>query len=184
MIEREQSGRIRDWAVQRRLPAAIVERWLGLDAADRDALLALAEGLRLRTGQFVSAFELLEETRLRDGGDVAGILARGELRGVIEGGGSRPERAHLLLEGLRAIRFPRLRAAAAGLAEKIAELKLPLSIRVVLPQNLGSDELRVELTARSGAELEELLDALAARRTALCRIADALGGSDEFEDEF
>jgi hypothetical protein len=180
MTDRNQSTRIRDWVEQHRIPAAIVERWLALGTADRDAIFALAEGLRLRTGQFVSAFELLDEIRVREGAGIAGILARRELRSIIDGGGSRPARAHALLESLRAMRFPRLHAAAAELAEKIVELKLPPGIRLVLPRNLGSDELRVEMSARSGAELEQLLDALTARRTALCRIADALGGADEF----
>jgi len=180
MTDHDQTPSIREWAAQRRMPAAIVERWLALDTADRDALLALAEGLHLRMGQFVSAFELLDEIRVREGVGIAGILARGDLHRIIDGGGSRPERAQALLESLRAIRFPRLRAASAALAEKIAELKLPLGVRLVLPQNLGSDELRLELTARGGVELGQLLDALASRRTDLCRIADALGGADEF----
>ena len=130
MIDRDQNARIRDWAAQRRLPAAIVERWLALEGADREVLLGLAEGLRLRTGQFVSAFELVEEIRVRDGGDIAGVLAQHELRSIIDGGGSTPERAHALLDGLRALRFPRLRAAATQLAEKIAELKLPSNLRL------------------------------------------------------
>jgi hypothetical protein len=93
---------------------------------------------------------------------------------------SKPERVHALLESLRAIRFPRLRAASAQLAARVAELKLPAGVRLVLPKNLGSDELRVEMTAHNGIELEQLLEALTARRNALCRIADALSGTDEF----
>ncbi|MGH7836693.1 MAG: hypothetical protein ACREQC_02575, partial [Candidatus Binataceae bacterium] len=95
----DRDSRIRHWASQRRLPALLVERWLALASADGDALLALAEGLRLRAGQFATAFELLDEIRLREGGDVAGILDRRELRRIIDGAGSAPGRARALLEG-------------------------------------------------------------------------------------
>ena len=62
---------------------------------------------------------------------------------------------------------------------RIAELKLPAGVRVVLPPDLGSDELRMELTAHDGAELKGLVEAVADKSAELCRIADLLGGADE-----
>jgi hypothetical protein len=179
MNNESSEAQIRDWATRRRLATAVLERWLALAENDRDALLELAEGLRLRTGQFVTTFELLDEIGVRENCSVAAVLARRDLKRIRDGSGSAPGRARALLEALRAIRFPRLHAASALLAEQIAALRLPSGIRLLLPQNLGSDELRAELTARSGEEFVELIDALASRRAAIGRIADALGGHDE-----
>jgi hypothetical protein len=172
-------SRIREWAAARKLPPVHLERWLALAEADRDAILAIAESLRLRTGQFMIAFELLDEIRVREDCAVAAILARPQLRRIIDGGGSAPGKARAILDELRAIRRPRLHAAARHIAAQVAELRLPHGIRVVLPPDLGSDELRLEMIAHSGAELEQLLAALAARGAALCRIAERLGGADE-----
>jgi len=52
---------IRKWAAARHLPEAHLDRWLALAPEDRSALMELAEALRLRTGQLLTAFELLEE---------------------------------------------------------------------------------------------------------------------------
>jgi hypothetical protein len=56
---------------------------------------------------------------------------------------------------------------------------MPTGIRIVLPANLSSDEVRIELTAHGGAELQRLVGALMVKSTELGRIADLLGGTDE-----
>lgn len=172
-------SRIRAWAEVRRLPDAHLVRWLALSDEDRAALLETAERLRLRTGQFITAFVLLEEIALRDHESIAGVLARGEIRGILEGAGSAPGRAHSLLEQLRAARFPRLKQTVDRLRAEIATLALPSGIRVVLPVDLSSDELRIEIRANGGAELERLIGAIERNAAGLKRIADMLGGTDE-----
>src|SRR5579863_8491406 len=57
---------IRRWADEQHLADAHLRRWLGLSDDDRAALLEIAETLRMRTGQFVTTFELLEEIALRE----------------------------------------------------------------------------------------------------------------------
>ena len=172
-------ARILSWAADHRLPEPHRKRWIALDENDRAALLTIAETLRLRTGQFVIAQELLEEIAVREKLNLKEILERRELRNIIDGAGSGPGRARALLDTLRAIRFPRLRAAADRIAAQVAALALPAGIRLVLPRDLSSDDLRVELTAHGGSELRKLLDALAGRADSLCEIAEALGGADE-----
>ncbi len=115
----------------------------------------------------------------RESASITSILSRTEVCRVIEGNGSAPGRARGLLDVLRAIRFPRLKRMTERLVEKVAELKLPPNIRVVLPADLQSDELRLELIAHSSVELHQSLEKLVERRAALCRLADTLGGSDE-----
>ena len=55
-------------------PDAHRRRWLALTHADRATLVHMAEALRLRTGQLVAAFELLEEIALRERVSIAAIF--------------------------------------------------------------------------------------------------------------
>ena len=170
---------IRAWAAQRRLPDAHLTRWLALAEDDRAALLSIAERLRLRTGQFVTVFELLEEIALREQSTPRDILVRGEIQRILDGAGSAPERARALLDELRTIRMPRLRATTERLKREIAALGLSREIGVTLPRDLGSDEMRIEILARGGAELERLIDELTKHRAGLGRIAEMLGGGQD-----
>jgi hypothetical protein len=169
-------AKILAWAADHRLPRAHRDRWLDLAEPDRVALLVTVEKLRPRTGQFVTALDLLEAIAVRETTRLAAILDRPDMCRIIDGAGSAPGKARALLDRLRAIRFPRLREAADRLAADVADLALPAGIRLVLPPDLSSDELRVELTAHSGIELRRLLDALAGKADFLCRIADTLAG--------
>ena len=173
---------IRQWAAERHLPEAHIERWLALASDDRTAILKVAEGLRLRTGA-VAAFELLEEIALREHVAIAAILATDEIRRILDGAGSAPGRARELLEALRAKRFPRLQRMADRLAAEIRGLGLPGGIKVVLPKELSSDEIRIEISARGDADLQNLIDAITRARTGLGRIADLTGVAGSTEDE-
>jgi hypothetical protein len=179
----ESDEAIRQWAAQRHLPDAHLRRWLALAERDRAALLELAETLRLRTGQFATAFELCEEIAVRECATIATMLVRPEIRRILNGTGSAPARARELIDTLRAIRFPRLQRAADRLAVEIIALGLPHGVKVVLPRALSSDEVKVEISAHGAADLERLIDSVAKARAGLGRIADLIGGADSIDDE-
>jgi hypothetical protein len=183
MSERDVTGAIGEWAAERRLDRAHLDRWLALDAPSARALLEVARALRMRAGQLDEALGMLEEIALVEGETVAAVLARPALKRILEGHGSAPARARGLIEELRAIRFPRLRRAVERIEAEIAALKLPRAIAVVLPKNLGSDELRIEIRARGGAELRDAMAALERSARQLERIAEMLGGGDFELDE-
>jgi hypothetical protein len=170
--------RIRRWAEDKHLPQSCLERWLALAPADRAALLEIAEPLRMRTGQFVAVFGLLEELAIREGQPIAGILARTEIRRILDGSGSGPSKAARLLNAMRELRYPQMKELTDRLAAEIAALGLPRGIAVVLPHDLASDELRIEIVAHSGAQLEILAHALADKLDGLKRIAEMIGGND------
>ncbi|HYL60510.1 MAG TPA: hypothetical protein VEU51_16700, partial [Candidatus Acidoferrales bacterium] len=151
---------IRALAAERRLPQAHLERWLGLDALSRNEFLNLARKLRMRTGQIVAALEMLDEIAVRERVTVAAVLEREEIHRAAGSAGSTPARAHAFVEAIRAIRFPRLKRTQQRLRAEIAALKLPRGISVVLPKELGSDELTVSIRASSGDELARLVSAL------------------------
>ena len=170
---------VRAWAMEHHVPEAAVGRWLELGEADALAILAVARELRLRTGQLLSALEMLAEIGVREGQGAAGILARRELLAIIGGGGSRPERASVFIDKLRELRYPRLARTRAKLEAAVAAMRLPHGLTVVLPKDLGSDELMIRMTMRRAAELEKLLAALAERREEIQALIEALGGSHE-----
>jgi hypothetical protein len=175
----ELDAEIRDLATRRRLPAAYLARWLGLDQSGRSALLELARGLKLRTGQLVAALDLLDEISVREQTSAAQILARPPLRHLVTGAGSAPQRAHALLDELRALRYPRLRETTERLEAAIAALRLPRGIRVLLPRELASDELTIQLAASAPGELDHLLDALLEKRGDFARILAMMCGDDD-----
>jgi hypothetical protein len=65
------------------------------------------------------------------------------------------------------------------LSSEIAALKLPSRVSVMLPKDLGSDELVIRVSARTASELESQLDALGAKKSGLVRIAKLIGGDDD-----
>jgi hypothetical protein len=170
---------IRAWATRRHLPESHLERWLALEEPDAGALLAVAEELHLRTGQLASVLELLEEIALRERQTIGAILAGDEFRRIVRGQGSAPGRASSLLEKLRALRYPRLTSTLNRIDAEVADLRLPSNLHLLLPKDLSSDELKIQLTVRSASQLEAALRALEERKPKLARILELLGGEHE-----
>jgi hypothetical protein len=179
MRDETTAAAIRACAANRHLPEPHTEKWLAMATPSRMGLLDIAERLKLRTGQLVAAIDLLDEIEIREGSSPAEILARDEIQRACTLPGSGPWRAAAFIDALRAIRFPRLKVAMERLSSEVAALKLPAGVRVELPKDLGSDELVIRVSARTGRELENLIDALAAKKTGLARIAAVMGGDDD-----
>ncbi len=173
------AGAVKAWADEHHVPAAAVERWLMLGEAGALALLSVAGDLRLRTGQLLSALEMLAEISVREGEDAAAILARGEFRTALRGSGSGPERARAFIDKLRELRYPRLARMRTKLETAVTAMRLPRGLTVVLPKDLSSDEVMIRLTVRTPDELENLLGALQRRTEEIKALLEALGGSDE-----
>lgn len=167
---------IRALAESKRLPKSHLDRWLAMDPGSRDALLTVARNLRMRTGQIVIAIELVEEIAVRERIAPAAVLDRGGIRRIVAGPGSAPARASSLLGALRAARYPRLAATQQKLRAAIASLRLPAGVSIVLPKELGSDELGLSIRVRSAAGLELTLAALAKNQRGLAQIIELLGG--------
>jgi hypothetical protein len=179
----EVDRQLRRWAKAKTLPPAYVEKWLAFGECGRARLLEIAETLKMHTGQLVSALTLLEEISLREGQDVSEILARPTLRRLLDSPGSGPGRARELLSELRTLRYPGLERASQRLRAELAAIKLPRGINVVLPRDLASDEIRIEIVANGSAKLEQLLACLAAKSRELVGLAAMLAGAGRFEVE-
>ena len=170
--------RIRALAAEKRLPMTNLERWLAIDQPSRARLLEIVEIVKLRTGQIATTIDLLDEIRVRDRITIAEILDRPGIQRVLKSAGSTPARASALLDELRSVRFPRMRAMQSRLDAEIAALKLPRGIAVVLPRDLGNDELTVSIRTHSGADFERMLGALEQHKAGLIRVIDLLGGKE------
>ena len=168
--------RLRLWARAKHLPAVHLQRWLAIEEPDRTRLLELAESLKMRTGQCITVLSLLEEIAVREGQTIGEILNRPSLHRIANSPGSGPGRARALLDELRGLRFPRLKRVAAQLADQLAAIELPPAIKVVLPRDLASDEIRVEIVARGSVEMARMLGCLRAKTGELVRLAEMLGG--------
>ena len=169
---------VRAWAEPRHLDRVHLERWLAQDAYSAAAILDAAARLRLRVGQLQGALDMLEEIALVDKTQVSAVLARAPLKRILEGVGPAPARARAFVDELRAMRFPRLGRALEQMKAEIAALKLPRTVAVALPKDLGSDELRIEIRARSGTDFRDSLRALEEKADSVERILDRLGGGN------
>ena len=167
---------VRAWAEPHHLDRAHLEQWLALDADSAAAVLDAVSRLRLRVGQLQGALGMLDEIALVERTQVAAVLARAPLKRILEGVGPAPARARAFVDELRAMRFPRLGRALEQMKAEVVALELPRTVTVALPKDLGSDELRIEIRARSGAEFRESLRALAEKAEGVERILDLLGG--------
>ena len=164
------------WAEPRHLDQAHLDRWLALDAYSAAVILDAASHLRLRVGQLQSALEMLEEIALVEGTQVSAVLARAPLKRILEGVRPAPARARAFVDELRTMRFPRLARALEQMKAEVAELKLPRTVFLALPKDLGSDELRIEIRVRSAGEFKDSLRTLAEKADDVERILDLLGG--------
>ena len=71
---------------------------------------------------------------MRENQPIAGVLARREIRHIFAANESAPgQGARRCSPTLRAIRFPHLHDTLAQIMARVAALKLPAGVRVVLP---------------------------------------------------
>jgi hypothetical protein len=155
-------SQVRTYASEKRLGAAVLERWLTQPPADRDALLELAAQLRLGENQLRDVLDDLAAIGARRKCGLAAVLGIDEVRAVLARHLGRNEAIRALKRALRRLRYPQLSAAEQGLAQRVRALRLPAGVRVDLPENLEGEHIAVTLRASSAAELRAQADAVAA----------------------
>lgn len=167
----------RAFAAERRYGPSTVDRWLRLVPVDRAAIVELARELRPSENQLRDLWDWAEEIAQHDRSSLAVVLAGEALVAVRRRPISRNDKLKLLKAALRRLRFPQLAGVEDRLAALVRELGLPASVRVVLPDFLEGDTVRVEITAGSAPALRAAAErVLAATQTAACTaIFDLLG---------
>jgi hypothetical protein len=152
---------IRDYARDRRLRAATVERWLGHAPADRAAVLAVTRELRLGENQLCDVFDALEDIAVRRDCSIASILDGDVVKAALGRDLGRSDRIKMLKACLRRLRYPQLSAAEDRVAELTRELGLPGGTRLEVPEFLEGDAVTVTLRAKSAADLRAKASRLA-----------------------
>jgi len=165
---------LRTFAAERRYSPTSLERWLRLSSADAAGLLGLAQELRLGENQLRDLWVWAEEVAERDGLGLAEVLAHTDVAAARRRPVSRNDRLTLVKAALRRLRFPQLTAMEERLAAGVQALRLPRTVRVMLPERLEGDALRVEILADSAA-------ALRAAAASLLEAADSAACARLFE---
>lgn len=169
---------IHAYAHTKHFSPAMLERWLGCAQPDQEALLCVAEALRLGENQFRDVFDQAQEIAARRQCDIAAVLGMAPIRDVLARGLGRNEAVRALKQSLRRLRFPQLVAAEERLAAVTKALGLPSGVELRLPENLEGEEISLQVRAKSARQLRERVAGLTAalRRVEVDEIFRVLEG--------
>lgn len=180
MIDPRIDAAFRSFAADRKYGAAMLERWSRLVANDAAAIFGIIEDLRPSENQLRDLWDWIEEIGARDHLSPAQVLASEPVAAARRRGAGRNDTLRLLKSALRRQRFPQLTAAEDQVAALIGTLGLPRHVRIIVPEHLEGDTVRVEITVASAAALQAAADALgaAARRPACEQLFLLLGAAE------
>ena len=174
-----QTSAIRDYAKAKGFHRQTLDRWLGWQPADQDALEEIASSLKIGENHLRDMMDWLEEIALRDGAKIHEILARPAVFSIkTDPRLGRADKLKRIKEQLRRWRFPRLAGIEESIRIKIRSLKLPSEIRLGVPAGLEGGRLQVEFSAGTVAEFGKLAQRLSetASTTLAAEIFDLLAG--------
>ncbi len=169
---------VRAYARDKHFSGVTLARWLAHAEEDREALLGLAERLRLGENQLRDILDLSDDIAARRQGSVAAVLDSAAVRGVLGRRLPRNEAIKALKLSLRRLRYPQLMAVEDRLTSLSKRLGLPAGVRIEFAENLEGEHLSIILRSCSAAELLAQAEALsaAARSEEIDQIFALLGG--------
>jgi hypothetical protein len=151
------------YAQHKHLNAQTLARWQAWTEEDQMALLALAEELQLGENHLRDFLDWLEETVLRDGGTIHGVLSRPEIRRALDTKLSRNDKLKAVKDALRRTRYPRLSRLEEDLKVAVKALDLGSRVRISFPPSFEGDEVTVEIKVRNAKELDDSVTRLRQR---------------------
>ena len=168
---------VRAYGAERHYGAATLERWVALGAGDAAALLDLAQDLRLGENQLRDLWGWASDVGVRQQISLAAVLALDAVAAARRQPLGRNDRLRLVKSALRRLRYPQLSAVEDRMAELVRTLDLPRDVRVILPDFLEGDAVRIEIVATDPDSLRTAAERLArAADTPACRELFALLG--------
>ena len=149
---------IHDYATEKGFHKQTIERWLRLDAADRQALWDLVKELRMGENHLRDFLDWLEEIALRDGITFSDILKGESVSRILSAPRlGRNDKLKQLKEDVCRLRFPRLAQIEGEIEKKIRDMKLKPQIHINVPPGLEGGTLTVQLKAADYEELKRLV---------------------------
>ncbi len=133
-------------------------------AADaRGALAAIVDAFKPSARHLGDMLDWFDDIAARDGISPGVTLDDPELRRILAGGGSAPERLKRWKERLRRLRYPRLAAREQAIAAQLRAMDCGASVTIMAPPALEGGTATVTIRARSAAELATALERLRER---------------------
>jgi len=168
---------VRAYGAERHYGAATLDRWVALGTADAAALLDLAQDLRLGENQLRDLWEWASDVAGRERISLAAVLALDAVAGARRQPVSRNDRLRLVKSALRRLRYPQLSTLEDRMADLVRRLDLPRTVRLILPEFLEGDTVRIQIVVTDPTSLRTAADRLArAADTPACRELFALLG--------
>ena len=170
---------MRDYANSKGFHRQTLDRWLGWQPADQNALEEIAVGLKVSENHLREMMDWLEDIALRDDSNISAILKRPALCSIrTDPRLGRADKLRRIKEQLRRWRFPRLAALEESIRVKVQALKLPAEIHLSVPPGLEGGRVHVTLSAGSQGEFEKLTHRLsdAASSGIIAEIFESLSG--------
>jgi hypothetical protein len=176
---------IRDYANSKGFHRQTLDRWLGWQPSDQDALQEIAVGLKVSENHLRDLMDWLEEIALRDDSNISAILKRPAIDSIkTDPRLGRADKLKRIKEQLRRWRFPRLAAIEESIRVKVQALKLPAEIHLSVPPGLEGGRVHVSFSAGSQGEFAKFIYRLsdAASSGITAEIFESLsGGAPEKE---
>ena len=170
---------IRDYANSKGFHRQTLDRWLGWQSSDQDALVEIAVSLKISENHLRDLMDWLEEISLRDDSNISEILEHPAIYSLkTDPRLGRADKLKRIKDQIRRWRFPRLAAIEESIRAKIQALKLPSEIHLSVPSGLEGGRLQVSLSAGSAGEFAQLTHQLsdAASNDILVEIFESLSG--------
>jgi hypothetical protein len=127
---------------------------------ERVALAAVVAALHPSARHLTDILDWLDDIAARDRVRPAAVLADPDLQAVLRFRGSAPDRLKRWKERLRRLRYPRLAAREAAIADLVRAMDLGRVIVVTPPPGLEGAVVTVAIAARSTSELASALACL------------------------
>ena len=142
------------------IAALIATRAAAWNDAERDALRVVIDALKPSPRHLHDILDWLDDIAAREGTRPAAVLAAPELQGILRSRGAASDRLKRWKERLKRLRYPRLAAREAAVADHLRALDLGPTITVTAPPGLEGDVVSVAIHTRSTGELATALDRL------------------------
>ena len=143
-----------------------------IDPESRASILKLILNLKFNFNQQLQLAEYITDLSIKDDISISEYLSEKKFLKIIKDKKrNNPQKVKLILDILRARRFPLLTRSERTFNKRISNLDLPIGVKIKHPPFFEAPDYRLEILFRSGKELKEKIDSLS-QTDGLTKIGD------------